>query len=123
MIGLLLTRRSVLTRIRFVVLLSILACGLPLLGGLTTEFSTVFQYALLATLALIPIWVMFAVITRCWQWFGGHIHAIVGSRRFDPHAGRSWLSSFGSAARRRTSPNCCGRYWKRANPFAFRTMR
>lgn len=70
-LGLLLARRSVAARIRFVVLLAILACGLPLFGGLTTEFATVFEYSLLATLALIPIWVFLAVITRTWRWFSG----------------------------------------------------
>ncbi len=66
--GLLLTHRRVATRIRFVVLMAILACGLPLLGGPMTEFAPVFKQALLATLVLIPIWVLFAVVTRSGRW-------------------------------------------------------
>ncbi len=66
--GLLMAHRRVATRIRFVVLMSILACGLPLLGGPLTEFAPVFQQALLATLALIPIWVFLAVVTRTGRW-------------------------------------------------------
>jgi hypothetical protein len=66
--GLVLAKSRVGTRIRFVVLIAILACGLPSMGGLATEFTPVFQQALLAALILIPIWVAVALVTRSWQW-------------------------------------------------------
>ncbi len=66
--GLLLSRSKLRTRVWFVVIVAILACGLPLLGGPTTEFAQVCQQALLAALTLIPLWVLIAVVTRSVGW-------------------------------------------------------
>ncbi len=66
--GLLLSRRALRTRVRFVVSVALVACGLPLLGGPTTEFAEVCAQALLAALALIPIWVLIAVMSRSYRW-------------------------------------------------------
>lgn len=71
--GLLLMARPVASRIRFVVLVAILSCGLPVLGGPTTEFVLVFEHALLAALALIPIWVILSAVTRSIRWLMGRM--------------------------------------------------
>ena len=66
--GLMQTHAPVRKRVRWVVLLALLACGLPILGGPLTEFNSVFEKALMATLALIPLWVVIACIERLFGW-------------------------------------------------------
>ena len=60
--GLLMVRTSLRARVRMVVAIVLLACGLPLLGGPLTEFSLVCETALLAALALVPLWVLWAFL-------------------------------------------------------------
>ena len=55
-------------RIWLVVVIVLLACGLPVMGGPLTEFNVVFEKALLAGLALIPLWVFVAFVSRPVRW-------------------------------------------------------
>ncbi len=71
--GLLLTRRRVALRTSFVVLMALLAAGLPVLGGPTAAFSIVFQAVLVAAFTLIPLWVIVAVLSRVWKWLVRHL--------------------------------------------------
>lgn len=64
-VGLYRTHASVRSRVTWVVLLALLACGLPILGGPLTEYQLVFRAALLATLALVPMWIVIACVERC----------------------------------------------------------
>ncbi len=59
-LGLVITRASLKRRFQFVVLVTLLACGLPLLGGPFTEFTSACEMALFAVIALIPIWTLIA---------------------------------------------------------------
>ncbi|MHB8953982.1 MAG: hypothetical protein ACYC4U_13515 [Pirellulaceae bacterium] len=63
-IGLLRTHAPVRARVRWVILAALLACGLPILGGPLAEFTVVFEKALLAILALVPLWIVIACIER-----------------------------------------------------------
>lgn len=63
--GLWRTHSSVRSRVFWVIVLSLLACGLPILGGPLTEYQLVFRAALLATLALVPLWIVIACVERC----------------------------------------------------------
>ncbi len=63
MLGLLIARVSLKRRFQFVALVTLLACGLPLLGGPLTEFSSACEKALFAVIALIPIWILIAFST------------------------------------------------------------
>ncbi len=66
--GLLKARAPVRTRVRWVVLLTLLACGLPIIRGPLTEFTAVFEKALTATLALVPLWIVIACVERFVGW-------------------------------------------------------
>jgi hypothetical protein len=66
-LGLLMTRATLKRRFQFVAVVTLLACGLPLLGGPMTEFVNPCAAALIAVIALIPIWTVIAfgsAITR-----------------------------------------------------------
>ncbi|MFO7906615.1 MAG: hypothetical protein R6U98_28420 [Pirellulaceae bacterium] len=96
--GLLLMARPVASRIRFVVLVAIVSCGLPVLGGPTTEFVLVFEHALLAALALIPIWVILSAVTRSIRWLiGRSSRATIAATSAVLLAGLS-VAGFGSTA-------------------------
>ena len=66
--GLMQTHAPVRTRLRWVILFALLACGLPIIGGPLTEFSVVFEKALSAVLALIPLWIVIACVERFTGW-------------------------------------------------------
>ena len=68
-VGLLRAHAPARTRVRWVVLSALLACGLPIIGGPLTEFTVVFEKALLAILALVPLWIVIACVERCAGWF------------------------------------------------------
>lgn len=68
-VGLAMTRASTRARVRLVVIVALLACGLPVLGGPAVEFALVYEAALFAALALIPIWVLLAFLAVPARWW------------------------------------------------------
>ncbi len=68
-IGLMKTHAPVRTRVRWVIVSALLACGLPIIGGPLTEYTVVFEKALLATLVLVPLWIVVACVERSAGWF------------------------------------------------------
>ncbi|MHB8970989.1 MAG: hypothetical protein ACYC3X_11240 [Pirellulaceae bacterium] len=78
-VGLLRAHAPLRTRVRWVVLSALLACGLPIIGGPLTEFAVVFEKALLAIFALVPLWIVIACVERCAGWFrrpAAHVAAV-----------------------------------------------
>jgi hypothetical protein len=63
-VGLLQTRAKVSRRMTWVLVLALLACGLPLIGGPCTAFELVFQRALQALFLLVPLWIAVACLER-----------------------------------------------------------
>lgn len=74
--GLILMRRPVGSRVRFVLWVAVLSCAVPVLGGATAEFVSVFEHALFAALILIPLWIILSAGTRSARWVLGKVSRV-----------------------------------------------